>query len=105
MYINLKQGMVNDYRAKGANKLFALLYDQYLGQITCQGFIDEANQVYTYLQEYVRNIYECVDKEIPVMCYLDILSTENMEDIGIYDKTKEQALKEIQKAIHNFYAE
>lgn len=105
MYNNLKPENVVDYRAKGANKLFGMLYDQYLGQITCQGFIDEANEIYTYLNEYVRNIYECISKEIPVMLYLEILSTEDMEDIGIYDKTKEQALKEIKEAIHNFYAE
>lgn len=105
MYNNLKPETVIDSRAKGANKLFGLLYDQYLGQISLPSFIDEANAIYSYLNEYVRNIYECIHKEIPIMLYLDILSTEDMEDIGIYDKTKEQALKEIKEAIHNFYAE
>lgn len=105
MYDNLKPDLVNDYKAKGANKLFGLLYDQYLGQISTEGFIEEANEIYSYLSEYVRNIYEHIHTEIPVMLYLDILSEDNMEDIGVYDKTKEQALKEIKEAIHNFYAE
>lgn len=103
MYTDLTQENVKDYRAKGANHLFGLLYNQYLGQITNERFIEEANQISTYLNEYVRNIYECIPKEIPVLLYLDILDTDNMEDIGLEDITKEEALKQVKEAIHNFY--
>ena len=103
MYTDLTQENVKDYRAKGANHLFGLLYNQYLGQITNERFIEEANQISTYLNEYVRNIYECIHKEIPVLLYLDILDTDNMEDIGLEGITKKEALKQVKETIHNFY--
>lgn len=105
MFNGLKLVDVKDFRAVGANKIFGMLYDQYLGQITCEGFIKEAKELSSYLQEYVRNIYECIDNEIPVLMYLDILDANNMEDINIDDLTKEEALKQVKEAIHIFYSE
>lgn len=67
------QNLSLDDRSEFANKVFKLLYNKYKGDFENSNFKREATDLAIYLEEYVRNIYECIDREIPMMAWTNYM--------------------------------
>ena len=69
---NFKTDFENlDGRSIFANKICKLIYDK--NNCDLDESIKEAETYFFYLDEYVRNIYELVDSEIPLYSYYQLL--------------------------------
>lgn len=95
-----------DERAEFANQVLQLLYDKYDGDIKDQDFLEELHELYNHFDEFVRNIYEIFEDEIPLFLYHDYLRARNVDDIyyeRFEDMTKEEVLESLEEEIHEFY--
>lgn len=95
-----------DERAEFANQVLQLLYDKYDGDIKDQDFLEELHELYNHFDEFVRNIYEIFEDEIPLFLYHDYLRARNVDDIyceRFEDMTKEEVLEALEEEIHEFY--
>ena len=95
-----------DERAEFANQVLQLLYDKYDGDIKDQDFLEELHELYNHFDEFVRNIYELFEDEIPLFLYHDYLRARNVDDIyceRFEDMTKEEVLESLEEEIHEFY--
>ena len=95
-----------DERAEFANQVLQLLYDKYDGDIKDQDFLEELHELYNHFDEFVRNIYEIFEDEIPLFLYHDYLHARNVDDIyceRFEDMTKEEVLEALEEEIHEFY--
>lgn len=59
----------SDDRAIFANKVLKMLYQKYQGSLLSLTFLKELAELHVYFEEYVRNIYECIDREIPLLAW------------------------------------
>ncbi|ADG59975.1 hypothetical protein Acj9p075 [Acinetobacter phage Acj9] len=87
----------SDDRAIFANKIFALIYKKYQGNFSSITFQNEARDLANDLEEYVRNIYECVDREIPMMAWVNLL--EHGFDESAFDDEDEMTEQKWQQII------
>ena len=95
-----------DLRAEFANHVLHLLYDKYDGNIKDKDFLDELHDLYHYFDEFVRNIYEIFEEDIPLFLYHDYLRARKVDDIyceRFEDMTKEEVIIALEKEIHEFY--
>ena len=89
-----------DDRSKFANKIFSLIYQKHKGDLgNC---IDECEQYKFYLDEHVRNIYELVDDEIPLMRYCELINSKP-EDYDLTKDEYQELLKIIEERCHWLY--
>lgn len=61
-----------DERSDFANQCFALLFRKYSFNLQSEMLLIEARQMYRHFKEYVRNIYEVIDDEIPWMAWVQL---------------------------------
>lgn len=104
-------------RTNFANDVCQMIYELYVPEkdysyFEAEKFIKFLKKVRDdYFEEYVRNIYECVD-EIPLFKFIDYYDLDDPSDIynEKYDEdptghvwTKEEILKDIAEECHEFY--
>lgn len=94
-----------DDRAKFANLIFKNLYRLYQGDFNNALFLSESAKIVDHLEEYVRNIYEVIDDEIPMMAYINVLRSGHSGycEWENYSSNAE-ALKVIESYCHKFYS-
>lgn len=93
----------SDERSEFANAIFKNLCTLYKGDFNNVIFLNEASKMVKHLEEYVRNIYELIDEEIPMMAYIHVLKsgTKGYDIWEQYDQS--EALKIIENYCHQFY--
>lgn len=94
----------HDDRAIFANKVLKMIYQKYQGNFSSVTFQREVLEMKVYLEEYVRNIYECIDREIPLLAWANYLNygfDESAWDEG--EMTEEKWLKIIYNACEKYY--
>lgn len=62
----------DDDRSKFANDIFKLIYNKYDGNFLNVLMMKEASNMVDRLDEHIRNIYEVIDSEIPMMAYVQV---------------------------------
>lgn len=93
----------SDFRAKFANEIFKLLYHAFDGDFNNVLFLQKIGTMYDYLDDYVRNIYEVIDDEIPMMAYYQVLvhGSDGYNEWEEYETP--EALKIIESYCHKHY--
>lgn len=97
---------IMDNRSNFANHVLQILYDRYDGDIKDNDFLEELNELYAYFDEYVRNIYECFEDEIPLFLYRDYLKARGPNDIyceRFEDMSIPDILVALEEEIHEFH--
>lgn len=93
-----------DDRAVFANSIFKLIYQKYKGNFTNPLMLDECSKMDGYLDEHVRNIYEVVDSEIPMIAYIQVL-TDGANGYGEWQSyTQSEALNIIKSYCDKYYS-
>lgn len=94
-----------DDRAEFANLIFKNLYRLYKGDFNNTLFLSESAKIVDHLEEYVRNIYEVIDDEIPMMAYINVLR-DGHSGYCEWEEYSSQAdaLKVIESYCHKFYS-
>jgi len=92
-----------DDRAAFANAIFKLVYRKYNGDFNNVLFLDECKQMTAWLYDHVRNIYEVIQSEIPLMAYMDVLEggADGFFKWGKF--TDAEALNIIESYCHKLY--
>ena len=94
----------NDYRSDFANYICKLLVDKHGTPEEAVKHLEEAS---SYLHEHVRNIYELISSEIPLLALYDLTLCPNHEaDPDNWDFTQEeydQALSRTLEACEKYY--
>ena len=62
----------NDYRAKFANSVLKLLWNKH-GNSCSAALLEDVAIQRVYFDEYVRNIYEVINDEIPLFAWHDLV--------------------------------
>lgn len=103
MEFNFRNDLENlDDRSKMANMMLKLIYQKHNGDLDkCLPDVREAS---AYLQEHVRNIYEVIEGQVPLICYL------NLVDFGAknYNFTKteyHEAMEATDRACSLYYGD
>lgn len=88
----------DDYRADGANDLLHALFLKHNSDIKSPLFRQELEYAYEWIKDHVRNIYEVIDTEIPLMAYHQVL-TNGHKGYGEWESygSKQEALDVIEK--------
>ena len=74
-----------DDRSKMANMMLKLIYQKHNGDLgKCMPEVREAKD---YLEEHVRNIYEVIDEQVPLIRYYDLMVLSG--DINYNDRVSE----------------
>lgn len=94
----------SDERSEFANAIFKNLYKIYKGDFNNVIFINESAKMSNHLEEYVRNIYEVIDDEIPMMAYINVLKSGSKGYNEWEQYEQQEALKVIENYCHQFYA-
>lgn len=94
---------IGDDRSIFANRILGWLYAKYDGKLGSLEFATELSLVCDELEQYVRNIYECIDDEIPLMAYNNVMSDGADGYSEWEDYTDEEALKVIAEYCHKVY--
>lgn len=96
----------SDERAIFANIAFKMLWQKYQGNYSSITFQNEARELAMYFDEYVRNIYEVIDSEIPMMAWTNFLKYGF--DASAFDEedemTSEKRLSMIYDACKKYYS-
>lgn len=93
----------SDDRSQFANQVLGLLYLKYNGDIRNIDFINELKKLCDHLEEHVRNIYECIDEEIPLMALNNVLNDGAKGYSEWEEYTDEVALKVIEQYCYQHY--
>ncbi len=94
----------HDERSEGANIIFKSMWRLYKGDFTNILFISEVSKVHKFLEEHVRNIYEVIDTEIPMMAWINVLTNGHKGYTEWEDyESQSAALYEIEKWCHEHY--
>lgn len=88
-------------RSGFANRICKLIHQQNGGDIDKS--IKEGEYIFNDLNEFVRNIYELIDTEIPLMAYAE-LKEHGADNYGFSDEEYEQALESSKKACVEYYS-
>ncbi|EQA7786790.1 hypothetical protein ACX818_001384 [Acinetobacter baumannii] len=94
----------SDDRAIFANKVLKLIYQKYNGNFSSITFQNEVKDIKIYFDEYVRNIYEVIDTEIPLFAWANYLNygfDKSMWDEG--EMTEEEWKQIIFSACKKYY--
>lgn len=90
-----------DYRAEFANFILKYVYKDFNGEVT-----EELKKASEHLHENVRNIYELISDEIPLLFYYDLVrfGRDNFDSLfEDNDTSYEQALADTLKACEVYY--
>lgn len=93
----------SDERAIFANTVLKMLYQKYQGSLVSLTFLKELAELHVYFKEYVRNIYECVDREIPLLAWSNYMQNGFDETAFDDEITEEQWKKIIIDACEKYY--
>lgn len=88
-----------DDRSVFANKICKLIYEKHDGDLIKS--VEEATSYFVYLEQFVRNIYECIDSEVPLYAYYQLL--EYGADNWDFDSTEYEEAKRKTEAACVFY--
>lgn len=94
----------HDDRSKFANRIFQLIYNKYQGDFANILMLQEAAEFVESLDEYVRNIYEVIDSEIPMMAYIQVHKHGADGYCEWEEYTTVEALNIIEGYCHRFYS-
>lgn len=89
-------------RAIFANKICKLIYQKHKGDINLA--LEEYKDLDGYLHEYVRNIYELIQDEIPLMAYHDLIE-DGASNYDLSDEEYEEAKRRCIEAAKIYYNE
>jgi hypothetical protein len=86
MEFNFRNDLENlDDRSKMANMMLKLIYQKHNGDLyKC---LPEVRKLKCYLEEHVRNIYEVIDEQVPLIRYYDLMLLSG--DKYLYARTLE----------------
>jgi hypothetical protein len=90
----------HDYRSQFANDVCQLILDKYKGDI--DESLKYVEVFYDHFEEYVRNIYELIDCEIPLFALYD-LKRYSMDNWGFTQEEYDEALKNTYAACKKIY--
>lgn len=93
----------SDERAIFVNKVLKMLYQKYQGSLVSLTFLKELAELHVYFKEYIRNIYECVDREIPLLAWSNYMQNGFDETAFDDEITEEQWKKIIIDACEKYY--
>jgi hypothetical protein len=91
-----------DSRAEFANRIFKLLWQKNNGDI--DSVIIEAQPFIRLLIIHVKNIYELVEHEIPLIAYIAYSNEDAMTNFDYSKEELEKHLQEAKKACILFYS-
>lgn len=98
-FVNKKDAFDND-RAGFANRICKLLYIQ--SGYDVDKAISDGEDIFNNLNEHVRNIYELIDKYIPLMAYYE-LKEYGKENFDMDGSEYEEAIINTKKACDDYY--
>ena len=87
-----------DERALFANRICKLLYDKHDGDLNKA--IKEGESLFDGLEQFVKNIYELVEDEIPLYAYYELLK-DYVEEYS--EEEYSEAVEATIKACHYYY--
>lgn len=91
----------NDQRADFANYICQLLVDKHGSPEEAVKHLDEASG---YLHEFVRNIYELIGREIPLLALYDLYDTPDPSNWCFTQEEYDEAIERTLKACKEYYA-
>lgn len=83
MYIFLDKNEIDSPRATFANNVCKLLVDKYKGDL--KACLPELKIIFDDFEENVRNIYELIDRQIPLFAHYK-LETIHYSDLGLTEE-------------------
>ena len=90
-----------DYRAGFANRICKLLYYKSNGDLNkC---VKEGDNLFIDIENHVRNVYELIDSNIPLMAYYELLN-DGPDNWDFTAEEYEQALLRTAKACKEYYS-
>lgn len=89
-----------DERSVFANRILKLIYDKHNGDI--DSAIKEIKPILDGLEEFVRNIYELIDNEIPLYHYYELLEN-GADDFDLTEDEYQEWLQITRKACVYYY--
>lgn len=89
-----------DGRAIFANRILKLIYEKNNGDLSKS--IQEAKPYFYDLDEYVRNIYELIDAQIPLYAYYHLITLE-ADNWCFEDDEYKDAIERTKKACELYY--
>ena len=101
MGYNFKDRERVDYRAQFANEILQLVYDKYNGKLTFK-MMAEVGEFNGYLEGNVRNIYEVIDSEIPLLALYE-LHLHEPSNWGFTKEEHEAAIARTKKAVIEYH--
>ena len=99
-YWNFSNGKDLDYRADFANDVAKLMYEKHNGDL--DKCVKDWGKFYDYFEEYVRNIYEIADDQIPLTAYYYLLIS-GADNFGLSEEEFEEAKRRCVEACHKYY--
>jgi len=90
----------NDYRAHFANDILEMVYIKYNGNLDLA--LNEVEKFDAYLDSHVRNIYETIDSQIPLIAYLN-LKKDGADNWGFTNDEYQAAIDRTINACHEYY--
>lgn len=82
------------YKAIWVNQTCKLLYQKYNGDLNNKEFLNELREYYEGAQEYVRNIYEVVNSEIPLFSWYELKVKYGFDEYMFDEDVTEQMWEE-----------
>ena len=94
----------DDDRSTFANAIFKLIYNKYNGDFNNVLLLKESSEMLGYLDDFVRNIYEVIDSEIPMMAYLQVLKYGSHGFCEWDEYSTPEALNVIESYCYKYYS-
>jgi len=89
-------------KAEFANKVLDLIFQKHDGNLT--RIIEDKHfiEIYNYFQEYVRNIYEVIDTDIPLFYYYE-LKKHGVDNYWFGDISYDEVVENTHNKIFEFH--
>lgn len=94
----------DDDRSAFANDIFKLIYNKYYGEFSNILMLKESSDMVDRLYEHVRNIYEVIDSEIPMMAYIQVYKNGSNGYSEWEEYSDSEALDIIESYCHKYYS-
>lgn len=91
-----------DPRSKFANDICQLVIDKHHGDF--EKSLVEIKPIYNHFENHVRNVYELINKEIPLFTLYELI-THGKDNYGITEYEYQEAINITKQACNTYYIE